>query len=533
MSFLNKMKQQKLLSVTLLLFTLVIGIVIGTVINTNVRADRAMVAADATPLSVPNAVHMGNEFTKLAKKLEPSVVYIQSDYLPKPEKPRRGQPQEQQEDEDENSQDPSDLLKRFFGPFGNQMPRRRSEGSGTGFIVDKNGYIVTNYHVVDKADRVKVKMHGDDEEYSAKVIGFDPESDLAIIKVQAKKAFIPVTIGNSDSVDVGDWAVAIGSPFGLEATVTAGIVSATGRDLPMGQSFQHFIQTDAAINPGNSGGPLLNIRGEVIGVNTMIATSSGAYQGIGFAQPSNMVVRVYNDIIKNGRVVRGSIGIRWSKARNSNNVKNTLSAFGLDHGVIVEDAPADKPAGKAGIKEGDVILALNDRPVKDGDELVDKVADLPIGSTTLLTVDRNGKRMDFKVIVGDRTDIWQNEAQFSENRPTNPDTKGTTKAKFGIGFKAATAEDRQMFDVEGKLGVKVVDVDSGSFADDIGLLPNDLIISINRQDVTSPEDVQRIQTTLKAGSPVAIRIARVLGLPGRRGAGEPTKMWLSGRLPNE
>jgi len=319
MPFAEKMKQQKLLSVTLLFLTLALGIIIGTLLNTGVKADRQTAVAsapDATPLVIPQAVPISNEFTKLAKRLEPSVVYIESDYLPKTGKRTNPNLPDEEDNSDSgdqgnpHSQDPSDLFKRFFGK---QEPRSfRKEGSGTGFIVDKNGYILTNHHVVEKADRIKVKLSGEDGEYRGKVIGYDAETDLAVLKIDAKHPLNPVQIGNSDGVVVGDWAVAIGSPFGLQATVTAGIVSATGRDLPTSQPFQHFLQTDAAINPGNSGGPLLNIRGEVIGINTMIATTSGSYEGIGFALPSNMAVRVYNDIIRQGRVVRGSIGVVWS-----------------------------------------------------------------------------------------------------------------------------------------------------------------------------------------------------------------------------
>ncbi len=237
----------------------------------------------------------------------------------------------------------SDLFRRFFGNRGGNgggqaLPPQafRREQSGTGFIVDKNGYIITNNHVVsdsngDSVDHIHVKLHGDTTEYRAKVIGSDRESDIAVIKIEPKRTLTPVMIGNSDGVQVGDWAVAIGSPFGLEATVTAGIISATGRDIPGSQQFQRFIQTDAAINPGNSGGPLLNIRGEVIGVNTMIATQNGGSQGVGFALPINMVVRVYNDIIRDGRVTRGSIGVRWSKDKADTLIK----ALGFDHGVIV------------------------------------------------------------------------------------------------------------------------------------------------------------------------------------------------------
>src|ERR1700719_2970060 len=336
MKLLEKMRQQKLLSTTLMLFTLSLGIVIGTLLNTGVHAQRGQnVAPDATPLTIPKASLVGNEFTKLAKMLDPSVVNITADFTPKAQEGRKGRGG-QGGDDDADGDDSSDLFMRFFGGPGGggdspQQPSRR-EQSGTGFIVDKNGYIITNNHVVDGVDHIRVKLHGDETQYRARLIGADRETDVAVIKIDPKRPLLPVLIGNSDAVQVGDWAVAIGSPFGLEATVTAGIVSAMDRGDIGAQQFQKFIQTDAAINPGNSGGPLLNIRGEVIGVHTMIATQSGGYQGVGFALPVNMVVRVYNDIIREGRVTRGSIGVQWSKGTKP----ETLKALGVDHGVIVE-----------------------------------------------------------------------------------------------------------------------------------------------------------------------------------------------------
>ena len=535
MSFLRKMKQQKLLSFTLLLLTLSLGIFIGAITNTGAKANRqsSPAAPDAAPLTIPQAVPISNEFTKLTKRVEPSVVYIESDYFPKSASKHKRSHDETSDDDsdsqaqDPKSQDPSDMFKRFFG--GSEPRSFRSEGSGTGFIVDKNGYILTNHHVVEKADRIKVKLNGESAEYRARVIGYDAETDVAVLKIDPKQPLIPVEIGNSDSVEVGDWAIAIGSPFGLQATVTAGIVSATGRDLNGAGSFQHFLQTDAAINPGNSGGPLLNIRGEVIGVNTMIATRSGSYEGIGFALPSNMAVKVYNDIIREGRVVRGSIGIKWTR---NGSQSDTLQAFGLDHGVLVESVANEGPAGRAGIKADDVILAMNDRPVKDGEELVNKVADLPIGSTALFTVDRSGKRLDFKVAVEERAVVWKDEAQFAENRPELPQAeKPLAQVKFGITIMRLTQKERQDLKIEDKDGVKVVSVDPGSFADDIGLQEGDAILSINRQPVFSPDDVMKVQTTLKAGQPVAVHIVRNPGIGGRHG--DPQRYYLSGRLPED
>ena len=538
MSFLQKMKQQKLLSVTLLLFTLVVGIIIGTVINTGVKAERqtSAVAPDATPLSIPQAQPISNDFTKLTKRVEPSVVYIESDYLPKPGK-RTHRDDENDEDDDNSgaappkNHDPSDMFKRYFG---NPEPRSfRTEGTGTGFVVDRNGYIITNHHVIEKADRVKVRLAGDDLDYRARIVGYDSETDVAVLKIEPKHPLVPVQIGNSDSVQVGDWVIAIGSPFGLQATVTAGIVSAerTSRDLPGASSFQNFLQTDAAINPGNSGGPLLNTRGEVIGVNTMIATRSGSYEGIGFALPSNTAVKVYNDIIRQGRVVRGSIGIRWVSSASQ---ADALEAFGLNHGVMVEAVSPTGPAAKAGMKSDDIILAMNNQPVKDGQELVMKVADSPIGSTPVFTVDRNGKRMDFKVTVEERTVVWENELQKAEVRPPamQPETaKSGVPGHFGITIMRLTEKERQDLGIEDKSGVKVVSVDPGSFADDIGMQEGDAILSINRQPVSSPDDVMKVQSKFKPGQAIAVHIVRSAAIGTRHSP--PEREYLAGRLPEE
>lgn len=525
------MRRQKLLSFTLLLFTLSLGIVIGTLINTRVTAARTQVVApDATPLTIPSPVELGNEFTKLAKRLDPSVVNITADYVPK-EQQTRVRPK-RQDDDDDNGQggdDSSDLLRRFFrDPFGGRdaNPHNlRREQSGSGFIVDRNGYIITNNHVIDKMDRIKVRLHGDDTDYKARVIGVDSESDLAVLKIDSRRPLNPVTIGNSDSVQVGDWSVAIGSPFGLEASVTAGIISATGRDINT-SSFQRFIQTDAAINPGNSGGPLLNIRGEVIGVNTMIATQSGGYQGIGFALPMNMAVRVYNDIIRDGKVTRGWIGVRWNKADKP----DLLKALGTDHGVLVLEATKGGPAEKAGLKADDIIIALNGKPVKDGDDLLTRVADMPVGSQASVTVDRDGKKMDYKLTIGNREEGLAQEPDYTGNaRPKEPSAPESRDVKFGIGIRPLNDVEKEAIHSQATTGVKVTHVEPGSFADDVGLNEGDIIVSINRQPVSSIEDVRKVQNSLKAGSAVAFHVMRNTSVDGR-GRGQWQGQFLSGTL---
>jgi serine protease Do len=536
MKVLEKMRQQKLLSMSLLTFTLGIGILIGTLMNTRVHAARGQVAApDATPLTIPNVAQLGNEFTKLAKKLEPSVVYITADFTPKvtanPHKRNNSQPQQEEEEQGGggSGDEGPDLFHRFFhnNPGeGGAAPRAfRQEQSGTGFIVDRNGYIVTNNHVVSKVDRIRVRLHTDDStDYRARVVGVDPETDLAIIKIDPKTPLVPVTIGNSDGVQVGDWAVAIGSPFGLEASVTAGIVSALGRDIG-GLQLQHFIQTDAAINPGNSGGPLLNIRGEVIGVNTMIATQSGGYQGIGFALPMNMVVRVYNDIIREGKVVRGSIGVEWNKGDKP----ELLRALGAHQGVLLIKVRPGGPAAKAGLKEEDIIVALNGKPVKDGDDLVGRVSDLAIGTQADVTVDRDGKTLSFKVAIQDRSEVFKGDERLGAVPKEVEEPKvEEAQARFGMKIRTLTDADKENTGLQGKSGVLVMSVDNESFAEDIGIQEKDVILSINRQPVASVEDVRKIQSALKPGDAVAFRIMHNQG--AGRGGSQWTSFFVSGTL---
>ncbi len=541
MRFFGKLRQQKLLSATLAIFTLSIGILIGTLINTAVHAERAQAGApDAAPLTIPNPVQLSTAFSQLAKQLEPSVVNITSTYGPRatqstrrrsvrPQQPDQGQGQD--EDDDQGGMD---LFRRFFGqePFGDlpQQPFRRRQGTGSGVVVDPHGYILTNYHVVEDATRIQVKFNGDPDEYNAKLIGSDPETDLAVIKVENGKQLTPARIGNSDGVQVGDWAVAIGSPFGLEATVTAGIVSAKGRDIGPEHQLQRFIQTDAAINPGNSGGPLLDIRGQVIGINTAIATESGGYQGIGFALPVNMAVNVYNQIIKTGHVSRGSIGVGFDPNQKS----ELLRVYGVDHGVFVTRVQPGGPGEKAGVQLQDVIIALNGRPVTDGDDLVNRVSMLAPGTEATLTVIRNGKKMDLPIRIGERTEVWKDDPRFQRFRREEPgQAEGSTQVKFGLTVQNLTQATRDRLGFTQKGGVLITEVVPGSFGDDIGLLPRDVIMAINRQEVNTIDEVARIQGKLKPGDPVAFRIMRPLRAAARPGqAAEWQDVFLAGTLPH-
>jgi serine protease Do len=303
--------------------------------------------------------------------------------------------------------------------------------------------------------------------------------------------------------------------------------------VPGSQQFQRFIQTDAAINPGNSGGPLLNTYGEVIGINTAIATQSGGYQGIGFALPINTAVNVYNSVIKIGKMSRGSIGIQFQKQSG-----DLLKAFGLKEGVVVERVNAGGPAEKAGMKADDVIVAFNGKPVKDGDDLVSRVSSSEIGSNATVTVDRNGKRLDLKLTIADRESqlaSLEDPRYSKKDKDEEPGKAGAQEqAKFGISIRPATDADREAAGLTEKQGVVVNKVVDGSFADDIGLQDRDIIVSINRHPVSSVEDVQRVQTSLKVGDAVAFRVMRPNPIAGRaRGqAGQNyVGLYVSGTLP--
>lgn len=535
MSIVEKLRQQKLLSFTLILFTLAIGVVIGTLINTGVRAAKDNpVAPGATPLVIPNPVQLQSSFATIAKQVEPSVVNISTTYLPKAPAQARNRrrnspsPDEGQGDEGGDQGGMEDFFFRFFGgnPFGNapDMPQRKGFALGSGVVVDKAGYILTNNHVVDKADRIQVKFTGDTRQYDAKVVGVDAPTDLAVIRVEGRSNLAPAHIGNSDAVQVGDWAMAIGSPFGFQATVTVGIISAKERDIDPSQQFQHFLQTDAAINPGNSGGPLLNLNGEVVGINTAIASRSGGYQGIGFALPINTAVKVYNEIIKSGKVTRGSIGVSFTPSE-SPSAESLLKAYGAHEGVFVQTVAPSGPAEKAGIKAGDIIVAVEGKPIHNGGELIERVTSTPVGNPLQVEVLRNGKHMDFKVIVANLAQVFPDRFGGGKSEEAGP-SEGT-QARFGITIENLTDARRENMGITQKGGVLISAVEPGSFGEDIGLQRGDVLVEIGRQAVNSVDDVRRIQNALKPGDAVAFRVLRQAG----RG-GEWSSVFLAGTLPN-
>lgn len=517
-------KENRLLLVALLLCALSIGIVIGTLIDGDVRAIPRALAPDASPLVIPDPVLLSNAFSELAQRLEPSVVNITTSKGGSKSSEAKG-PKRTPQEEGGN-----DLMRRFFdNPFGGEESPFRSNNIGSGVVVDKKGYILTNWHVVEDADEILVRIHGDRKQHPAKLIGSDWETDIAVLKVDAGRAIDAAPVGNSDSVQVGDWVIAIGSPFGLEATVTAGIVSAKQRELADAQAFQRFLQTDAAINPGNSGGPLLNIRGEVIGINSAIASNSGRYQGVGFALPMNTAVSVYNQIIRQGRVTRGSIGI----SLNREDDPDALRAYGVSSGVIVAGVTTGGPAQRAGLQVDDVIVAIDGKPVKNGTELIERVAGLTVGAEVPVELRRSGRRMSAKVLIGDRSQILAtggNRRVPGNVEPEAPEEQPAGEVSLGLSVQNIDAATLKEWSFPAPSGVLISKVESGSFCANIGLRSGDVLVSAGGREMKSIDDVMRFRDGLKPGDAVAFRVFRKLGNP-RPGVTSWSPFFAAGTLP--
>src|SRR3984885_11334763 len=486
--------------------TLTLGILIGTVVSYGVKGKEGQKASDATPLAIPSPKQLSNEFSQIAKQLGPSVVNINTESTVKNPHRRRGE--QQNPDDDDNGGGGNggmdDFFNRFFGgqggPNGDAAIRERSLGSGV--IVDPKGYIVTNRHVVDKADRIRVRLQDDPPgvQHDAKVVGEDQETDLAVIKIDLERAVPSAKMGNSDSMEVGDWVLAIGSPFGQVGTVTAGIVSAKGRDIVPGRQFQTFIQTDAAINPGNSGGPLVNMAGEVIGINTAILSETNAYAGVGFALPSKTVVDVYNQLTgAEHRVSRGSIGITFDAVENP----AIARVYGLGSGVTVSSVVPGSPADQAGLKGGETITTIEGKKVAKGNDLVSDIASRKPGAKGALGFLRNGKTQDTTVTIADRAKLFA--ARLGEDQE-NGDDNTPKQSKFGVTVRKLTPEVADRLDLPSGKGVMVTDVKPNSFAEDIGLGRGDIILEVNKQPVNNEEDFARVEASMKSGQDVVFLV---------------------------
>jgi serine protease Do len=517
-TFFERIRNHRLSASFALLATLSIGILAGSILTRSVSGkEQGVDSSDARPLVIPSPKDLSTGFAKIAKDVGPAVVNINTETLPKQStnlrQRRRGQQAQPNTPDGGDGIDPGDaqdLLRRFFGNPGGQDGDDDSGGGtrealGSGFIVDSRGYIITNNHVVDKADKIYVKLSTDpdnDKGRPAKVVGVDVETDIAVIKIDAPEPLPTVKLGNSEGAQVGDWVLAIGSPFSLSETVTAGIVSAKNRSIdepsPNGTTgqFQKFIQTDAAINPGNSGGPLVDMAGQVIGMNTAIYTQSSGSEGVGFAMPSNTVASVYNMLIgPEHKVVRGSIGIGFSPAPSAAVARKYGFANG---GVQVGNVTPGGPAAKAGLEPLDVIVSIDGKPIKDGDQLVAEVSARKVGSTIQMGYLRDGAQHTATVGIADRAVLYADNGAAADN--SGPAEVDAGEGKLGITVTAVPAAISSKLNIKG--GVIVNSVRPGSFADEINVSKGAIITAINKHPITDEASYRSIVTSLKSGDDV-------------------------------
>lgn len=432
--------------------------------------------------TIPSPTSVSKMFTAVAKQCTPAVVFIRADGT---------------DDPADNERQPSDpftdeFFQRFFGSPMRPNKKAPQTSQGSGFFVSSDGYVITNAHVVSGATKITVSFD-DGKELDATLVGADSHTDIAVLKVEGKNfPFLP--LGNSDAIEVGEWVVAIGSPFQLQATLTVGVVSAKGRQDLQITDLEDFIQTDAAINPGNSGGPLINLEGEVIGINTAIVSRSGGYMGIGFAIPSNMAKNIMNQIIDKGSVTRGFLGVSLQPVD-----KDIADAFQLEkaEGALVSEVVKGSPAEKAGIKQGDIIVEYNGIPVKALGAFRNEISLTPPGSTVKLKINRKGKILTVNVPLGTANDSMA--------------TSGACMQRLGIDVENLTPELRKQLGYsKGEEGVVITKVKPGSPAALAGIKPGFLILAINHKKVStidefdeaakSPDNKQRVLLLVKHGS---------------------------------
>jgi serine protease Do len=488
-------RNRKWLAMVLVMLTLSIGILIGTLVSGRASATRSILANGGTPLVLPSPIEMSHAFSGIVKRDQPAIVNISTtQVIDRGTTPRQ---------HGGVGPDPfQDFFNRFFDAPSTGPEAERSLGSG--MLTDKKGFILTNRHVIEQATKIQVQLDGDPTLYTAKLVGEDLETDLAVIKIDLNRELPTVILGNSDGVQVGDWVLAIGSPFGLQSTVTAGIISATDRG-GVGRQFQHFLQTDAAINPGNSGGPLVDLSGQVIGINTAIMSGGRGYEGVGFALPSKVAIGVYNQIIEHGKVIRGSIGVSFTEDQSKNPI--VLHELGADYGMVLQSVEPGGPADRAGIKAGDVITAINGHRVKSGSDLVNPISDTPIGEKAQVSYLRDHEQHEATVTVEDRTKLFPDRGEDDATGPSGG-RRGVAPTGLGLQVEELKQDKVHRAYFEDQRGVLVIDVAPASFAEGIGFFRGDLIAAINEQAVASVSEYNTALAALKPGQRVIFKVLR-------------------------
>jgi serine protease Do len=434
--------------------------------------------ASAQQQGLPTPVDLSRTFVGIAKQVKPAVVNIDATEENKRTSARNGLPS----------------IPGLPG-FGEEP--RRQRGTGSGVIISADGYILTNEHVAGNASKLLVKL-ADGREFKAKLVGSDPETDLAVIKIEAQ-GLTYAKLGDSDKVEQGEWVIALGSPFGLQQTMTAGIVSALGRDLGATQQFTNFIQTDASINPGNSGGPLVNMNGEVIGINSMILSSSGASEGVGFAIPATLAAKVYSQLIKNGRVTRAFLGVQPRELTPA--LARSLKYSGTE-GVLIRDLSApNSPAAKSGLRSGDIITEVDGKAIKSSKQLIEIVADLPIGKSVRVKFVRDGVAQTADVTLAERPKQTAEEPE--ENPEEQPDD-----SQLGASVMNITPQLVMQLKLKVNTGVLVQSVQPDSPAAEGGLQRGDVIYKVNGKLIANRSDWAKEITALKGEKDLVLQIIR-------------------------
>lgn len=458
-------------------------------------ASHASESPAAAPVAMaPSAVSPAAGFTDVAKAVTPAVVNITTVFTDKGGD-ARNVPDELRERMEEFFGGPSGP-RGFRGPQGPPESRgRRGGGQGSGVLVSTDGYILTNNHVIDGAREVSVTLP-DKREFKGKIVGTDPKTDLAVVKIDGQN--LPtVTWGDASKLQVGEYVLAVGNPFGLNSTVTLGIVSALGRGRMGITQYEDFIQTDAAINPGNSGGALVNTKGELVGINTAIFSQTGGYQGVGFAVPTSMSKPIYDSLIKNGKVVRGFLGIGIQDLNS-----DLAASFGMKEakGALVSDIREDSPAEHGGLKQGDVIVSYQGSPVEDAVALQRLVTKTPVGTKTTLKLVREGREREVTVTIGEQPDT---------SKVAKAESMEKDYAFAGVAVQDLDRESARELGLKGKSqGVVVTNVEPDSSADKAGLMPGDVIREINRQPVKSVKEFEKVSSAVKKGDNILILINR-------------------------